>query len=129
MLIAPAFAQESAPAGGFDIGFFVVLIVIFCVFYFLLIRPQQKRLEKVKDMQTNLRRGNRIITGGGILGRVVRVEGDDILIVEIAPEVKVRLNRTTVSELVGQGEPVVTRAAANDKGRNEGKSGKGGDRK
>ena len=114
MLISPAYAQAAAPGGGFDIVSILPLILIFAVFYFLLIRPQQKRMKKHKEMQNNLKRGDRILTGGGILGRIVKVEGDDILFVEIAPEVKVRLARTTVAELVGQGEPVS--AAANDAG-------------
>ena len=116
MLISPAYAQ--APGGGFDIVSILPLILIFAVFYFLLIRPQQKRMKKHKEMQNNLKRGDRILTGGGILGRIVKVEGDDILFVEIAPEVKVRLARGTVSELVGQGEPVA--AAANDTGARDG---------
>ena len=114
MFISPAYAQ-AAGGGGFDIVSILPLILIFAVFYFLLIRPQQKRMKKHKEMQANLKRGDRVLTGGGILGRIVKVEGDDILIVEIAPEVRVRAARSTISELIGQGEPVAAQAGADQK--------------
>ncbi len=100
MLIAPAYAQAGGGAGGFDIVTLMPLILIFAVFYFLLIRPQQKKMKQHKAMISGLKRGDRIVTGGGIVGRVARVEGDNELIVEIAPEVRVRVRQGTVAEVV-----------------------------
>ncbi len=106
MLISPAYAQTAAgPAGGGMLIQLLPLILIFVVFYFLLIRPQQKKMKQHREMLANIRRGDRIVTGGGIVGRVARVEGDDELIVEIAPETKVRVRRSTVSEVISRSEP------------------------
>lgn len=106
MLISPAYAQAAAgPAGGGMLIQLLPLILIFVVFYFLLIRPQQKKMKQHREMLANIRRGDRIVTGGGIVGRVARVEGDNELVVEIAPEIKVRVRRSTVSEVISRGEP------------------------
>ncbi len=104
MLIAPAYAQAGGGGGGFDILSLMPLILIFAVFYFLLIRPQQKKMKQHKEMIAGLRRGDRIVTGGGIFGRVARVEGDGELIVEIAPEVRVKVRQATVAEITSRSE-------------------------
>ncbi len=100
MLIAPAYAQAGGGAGGFDIVTLLPLLLIFAVFYFLLIRPQQKKMKQNKEMISSIKRGDRIVTGGGIVGRVARVEGDGELIVEIAPEVRVKVRQATVAEII-----------------------------
>ncbi len=100
MLIAPAYAQFGGGAGGFDI--ILPMILIFAVFYFLLIRPQQKKMKYHKEMISSLKRGDRIVTGGGIVGRVARVEGDNEIIVEIAPEVRVRVRQAMVADIVAR---------------------------
>ena len=105
MPISPAYAQASETFGGLDAFSLLPLVLIFVVFYFLLIRPQQKRVKQHKEMITSLRRGDRVVTGGGIVGRITRVEGDNELIVEIAPEVRVRLKQATVAELLSRGAP------------------------
>lgn len=74
------------------------LILIFVVFYFLLIRPQQKRLREHDAMIKKIGRGDKIVTGGGVIGVVQKVE-DDVVVVEIAPEVRIRIMRETVSHL------------------------------
>lgn len=104
MLISPAYAQAAGGGGLFGGGLMGLLpfLLIFVVFYFLLIRPQQTKMKKHREMIGSLRRGDRIVTGGGIVGRVTRVEGDNELIVEIAPDVRVRVRQATVAELMAR---------------------------
>jgi preprotein translocase subunit YajC len=80
------------------------LILIFVVFYFLLIRPQQKRMKEHREMLSNLRRGDRVVTGGGIIGQIVKV-GDDELTVEIGEGMRVKVLRSTVSSVLSKPEP------------------------
>lgn len=111
MLISTAYAQGAgAGAGGFDIVQILPLVLIFVVFYFLLIRPQQKKAKEHKAMLTALRRGDKIVTGGGIIGTVARLKSDEEVEVEIAPEVKIRVLRGTIQSVVSRPEP------AGDKG-------------
>jgi len=84
---------------------FLPLILIFVVFYFLLIRPQQKKLKDHKAMIEGLRRGDRIVTAGGIIGTVTRVGENDEAIVEIAEGVRVRVLRSTVTTVLAKTEP------------------------
>ena len=78
------------------IGQFIPLILIFVIFYFFLIRPQQKRVREHKDMVKNLKRGDEVITSGGIIGKVDRVYEDDKLEIEISDGVKVNVIKNTV---------------------------------
>jgi preprotein translocase subunit YajC len=104
MLISPAYAQEAAGGGGADpFMTFLPLILIFAVFYFLLIRPQQKKVKEHKAMVGALKRGDRIVTAGGMLGTVAKTVGDNELEVEIAQGTRVRVVRSTVSEVLGKG--------------------------
>jgi len=109
MFVATAYAQSAAaPAGApgaFDFMSFLPLILIFLVFYFLLIRPQQKKLKEHKSMLDSLRRGDRIVTGGGVLGTVTRVGADDEVTVEIAEGVRVRVLKSTINLVVAKTEP------------------------
>ena len=106
MFISTALAQDAGAAGG---GGFLIsmlpLILIFVVFYFLLIRPQQKRMKDHREMLGALRRGDRVVTGGGIIGTIAKV-GDDELTVEITDGVRVRVLRSTVSTVMSRPEPV-----------------------
>lgn len=114
MLVAPAFAQ-AAPADGGS-GFLVQLlplVLIFAVFYFLLIRPQQRRLKAHKAMVAAIGRGDRVVTAGGVMGRVARLEDDGRTVsVEIARDVRVRIVRDTISEVVKPEEAEEKRAPA-----------------
>jgi len=104
MFISPAYAQDVSGLLG-SAGQFLPLVLIFGVFYFLLIRPQQTRQKEVKAMLKALRRGDRVVTGGGIMGVVQRVkEGSDEIEVEIAPNVRVTVLRETITTVV---KPVV----------------------
>ncbi|CAO3421012.1 preprotein translocase subunit YajC [Azospirillum doebereinerae] len=106
MFVSTAYAQTAAPAGGGDMLVqFLPLILIFVVFYFLLIRPQQKKMKEHKAMLGNIRRGDRVVTGGGIIGVVTKVGTDDELTVEIAENVRVRCVRSTVNLVLAKTEP------------------------
>ncbi|MGO4125401.1 preprotein translocase subunit YajC [Inquilinus sp. YAF38] len=107
MLISEAYAQtaDAGAAGGAGMLMqFAPLILIFVVFYFLLIRPQQKRAKEHRDMLGNLRRGDRVVTGGGIVGTVQKV-ADDELTIEIAENVRVKVIRSTVTTVLARTEP------------------------
>lgn len=118
MLISPAYAQGFAdPQAMMQ---FLPLVLIFVVFYFLLIRPQQKRAKEHKTMLSNLRRGDRIVTGGGIIGTVAKVVGDDEVMVDIAEGMRVRVVRSTITSVLARTEPVAGKdkdeSAAEDTG-------------
>ena len=114
MLNTPVFAQ--AAGGGGDVFMSLLpLVLIFVVFYFLLIRPQQKRVKEHKAMVEALRRGDRVVTGGGILGKVSKVLNDNEVQVEIAEGVKVRVQRSTITAVLSKTEaPADDGGAAND---------------
>jgi len=100
MLTTPAYAQDVAGALG-GATQFLPLVLIFVVFYFLLIRPQQQRQKEMKAMIGALKRGDRVVTGGGILGTVQRVrEGSNEIEVEIAPNLRVTVLRDTITSVV-----------------------------
>ena len=106
MLTTPAFAQS---AGGIAEGGFGLLPIIFVmvIFYFLLIRPQQKRAKQHKEMLAAIRRGDKIVTSGGLMGTVVKVIDDnDTVEVEIAKDVKVSVVRGMIADIRGKTEPV-----------------------
>ncbi len=107
MFVSPAYAQaaEDAGAGG-GIEAFLPLILIFVVFYFLLIRPQQKKMKEQKAMLGAIRRGDKVVTGGGIVGTVTKVIDDEEITVEIADGVKVRVRREMISSVLSKTEPV-----------------------
>ncbi|MCI0753152.1 preprotein translocase subunit YajC [Teichococcus vastitatis] len=103
MFISPAYAQDAAAAGGATamIMQLAPLILIFVVFYFLLIRPQQKRAKEHRTMLGGLKRSDRVVTAGGIIGTVTKVkDGTEEVEVEIAPNVRVNVVRSTISTLV-----------------------------
>lgn len=108
MFITEAFAQTAAPAaGGADILMSILpFILIFVVMYFLIIRPQRAQLKRREELLKNIRRGDQVVTGGGIVGKVTKVVDDSELEVEIAEGIKVRVVRSGVSEVRVKGEPV-----------------------
>ncbi|HEX9647885.1 MAG TPA: preprotein translocase subunit YajC [Alphaproteobacteria bacterium] len=107
MLISTALAQDGIGGGsGSGLIQLLPLVLIFVVFYFLLIRPQQKKLKDHRRMVGELRRGDKVITAGGLHATVAKVEDDsDVLVLEIAPNVRVRAQRSTIAELAGRREP------------------------
>lgn len=105
MFATPAFAQAASGGAASAITSFVPLILIFGIMYFLLIRPQQKKLKDHRKMVDALRRGDQIVTQGGILGKVTHVgEGNEVE-VEIATGVKVKVLRHTIAQVVSKTEP------------------------
>jgi preprotein translocase subunit YajC len=112
MLISSAYAQAAggAPAG-FDLISLMPLVLIFVVFYFLLIRPQQKKMKAHRELIAALKRGDKVLTAGGIIGTVVKVEEDHTLLVEIAKDIRVRVARGTISELLNKPAPAAKGAA------------------
>jgi preprotein translocase subunit YajC len=106
-LITPAFAQGAPATGGSDMILqFVPFILIFVIMWFLIIRPQQRRVKAHQEMIKNVRRGDTVVTSGGIVGRVTKVTDDPEIEVEIADGVKVKLMRGMISEVRTRGEPV-----------------------
>ena len=77
----------------------LMLGLLFAIFYFILIRPQQKRLKTHKAMLGALAKGNRVITQGGIIGTIIKFEGENIVVIEIAQGVKVRIAKSAISEI------------------------------
>ncbi len=84
---------------------FVPLILIFAIMYFLLIRPQQKKVKQHQAMVAGLRRGDQVVTQGGMIGKVVKVKDDGEIEVEIADGVKVRIVQSTIATVVSKTEP------------------------
>ena len=122
MPISSAYAQAAggAPAG-FDLISLMPLVLIFVVFYFLLIRPQQKKMKAHRELIAAIKRGDKVLTSGGIIGTVVKVEeGEDVLLVEIAKDVRVRVARGTISELLTKPQVGRTTAQAAADGGTEG---------
>ncbi len=111
MFATPAYAQAAGGAGGGLVSF-VPLILIFAIMYFLIIRPQQKKLKDHKAMVAAVRRGDEVVTQGGIIGKVTKVKEDgdaDELEVEIASGVKVRVIRGTIAQVLSKTEPASKR--------------------
>jgi len=106
MFVTPAYAQAAGGAGGGSfITSMIPLILIFVIFYFLLIRPQQKRAKEHKNMVENLRRGDQVVTGGGMLGKVTKVKDGEEIEVEIAEGTRVKLYRSTIQTVLSKSEP------------------------
>jgi preprotein translocase subunit YajC len=113
MFISEAYAQAAGSGlGGLDnLQQFLPLILIFVVFYFLLLRPQQKKAKAHREMVAQLRRGDRVLTQGGIIGQVNKVLNDTEVLIEIAEGVRVRMMRSTITEVMAKTEPVGAKAA------------------
>ena len=112
MLITPAYAQSNPLSGlfGGDSGGMVTsllpLILIVVIMYFLVLRPQQQKVKQHQAMVRALRRGDTVVTNGGLVGKVTKVVDDDQIEVEISDGVRVRQMRTMVSDVRAKGEPV-----------------------
>ena len=105
MFVTPAYAQAAGTGAGSAFAQFVPLILIFVIMYLLLIRPQQKKVKEHKAMVEALRRGDQVVTQGGIIGQVSKVKEDGEIELEIAEGVKVRLVKATVAQVVSKTEP------------------------
>ena len=113
MLITPAYAQ--AAAGGDANSMLMSLLpfaLIFVIMYFLILRPQQKRVKDHAEMVKNLRRGDTIVTSGGLVGKVTKVVDDDQVEMEISDGVRIRQMRQMISAVRTKGEPAKDEAAS-----------------
>lgn len=104
MFVTPAFAQAAAPAQASPFGMLVPMIAIFAIMYFLMIRPQQKKMKQHRSMVEALRRGDEVVTSGGIVGKVSRVNDDGIVEIEIADGVKVKVVKHTITSVLNKTE-------------------------
>ena len=121
MFITPAYAQGSGlgslfggGAGG-EGGLLMSLlpfVLIFVIMYFLILRPQQKRVKSHAEMVKNVRRGDTVVTNGGLIGKVTKVIDDDQIEIEIADDVRIRQLRAMLTDVRAKGEPVKDEAAA-----------------
>ncbi len=105
MFISPAYAQS---AGGFAEGAFQLLpiVLVMVIFYFLLIRPQQKRAKQHREMLMAVKRGDKIVTSGGLVGKIIKVTDDsDTVDIEIAKDVRVQVVRAMIADVRGKTEP------------------------
>jgi len=99
------FISEAMAQGGGGSGFLIQiapLVLIFAVFYFLLIRPQQKKMKDHRSMVAALSKGDKIVTAGGLMGTIAKIEDDRIASVEIAENVKVKVVRSTITEVISE---------------------------
>ena len=105
MFVTPAYAQSAMGGGGEILMSILPFLLIFVIMYFLIIRPQRTQMKKREEMLKNVRRGDQIITGGGIVGKVTKVIDDAELELEISDGVKVRLIRSLIADVRVKGEP------------------------
>src|SRR5262249_26316926 len=115
MWISTAYAQGTGIFDQNALIQFLPLILIFVVFYFLLIRPQQRKAKDQRAMLDALRRGDRVVTGGGIIGTVARVDSPAEGTVDSAEGVRVRVLRSTISSVLAKPDPAAAREAAKQK--------------
>ena len=108
MLITPAYAQVPGLGGDNMLVSLLPFILIFVIMYFLILRPQQKRVKQHQEMVKNIRRGDTVVTSGGLLGKVTKVVDDAEVEVEIADNVRVRLVRGMIAEVRSKTEPAKT---------------------
>jgi len=107
MFITPAYAQSTGVFGTGDIfGMILPLVMIMVVFWFLLIRPQQRKMKEHQELLKKISRGDTVISNGGLIGKVVKIVDDNELQVEVGENVKVRMLRSAVSDVRAKGEPV-----------------------
>ncbi len=128
MLISPAYAQGAGDAGGGMLQL-LPLVLIFVVFYFLLIRPQQKKMKTHRTMVGALKRGDKVVTGGGLVGTVTKVSDGSEVLVEIADGVRVKVVRHTIQEILTKPAPASKagdKKPANDTGAGGGQASGGG---
>jgi preprotein translocase subunit YajC len=113
MLITPAFAQ--AAAGGDTNSMLMSLlpfVLIFVIMYFLILRPQQKKVKEHAELVKNVRRGDTVITNGGLIGKITKVVDDEQIEIELADGVRVRQLRGMISGVRAKGEPAKDEGAA-----------------
>lgn len=105
MFITPAFAQSASPAA--DMSFPLMMLLLLGIFYFLVLRPQSKRADEQRSKLNAVRRGDTVVTSGGMVGKVTKVsDTTDDIEVELADNLKVRIVKSTLLDVRSKGEPV-----------------------
>lgn len=115
MLITPAYAQTSgaAPTGSMEMLIqFAPFVIIFVIMYFLILRPQQQRAKEQRNLVQGAKRGDVVVTSGGLIGKIVKATDDAEVEIEIAPNVRVRMVRSGIADVRTRGEPVKETPAA-----------------
>ena len=112
MFVTPAFAQGSPMGSDSLLVTMLPFALIFVIMYFLILRPQQKRVKEHTELVKNLRRGDTVVTSGGILGKVTKVVDDEQIEIELADGVRARQLRSMISGVRVKGEPVKDDAAS-----------------
>ncbi|MDD9921076.1 MAG: preprotein translocase subunit YajC [Boseongicola sp.] len=105
MFATPAYAQSASGGGDVFTSLVIPMFLIFGIMYFLLIRPQQKKLKEHQSMVEALRRGDQVVTAGGLVGKVTKVRDDDEVEIELAKGVNVRVIKQTISQVRSKTEP------------------------
>jgi preprotein translocase subunit YajC len=109
VFITSAYAQAAGAPGAVDfVGMILPLVLIMGVFYFLLIRPQQRKMKEHQEMLKKVTKGDTVVTTGGLIGKVLKVVDDNELQVEVGENVKVRVLRSGIADVRAKGEPVKT---------------------
>lgn len=103
--VEPAYAQGAGGGSASMVSSLLMMVIIFGIFYFLMIRPQQKKLKEHQAMVAALRRGDQVITQGGLIGKVSKVKDDSEVEVELSEGVKVRVVRSTIVNVMNKTEP------------------------
>jgi preprotein translocase subunit YajC len=112
MFITPAFAQGLLGGGNSDMLMSLLpFVAIFVIMYFLILRPQQKKVKQHQELVKNVRRGDTVVTSGGLVGKITKVVDDDQIEVEIADGVRVRQLRQMISDVRAKGEPLKDEAS------------------
>ncbi|MEL7117205.1 MAG: preprotein translocase subunit YajC [Pseudomonadota bacterium] len=104
MFVTPAYAQAAGGAGG-GASLLIPMLLVFAIMWFFMIRPQQKKIKEHQAMVSALRRGDQVVTQGGLIGKVTKVKEDNELEVELSEGVKVRVVQTTIAQVLSKTEP------------------------
>lgn len=130
MFVTPAFAQTGAAPGPDLLVSILPFVLIFVIMYFLIIRPQRQQMKQRTEMLKAVRRGDTVVTGGGLVGKITKVTNDNELEIDLGGGMKVTAVRSTIAEVRVKGEPVANQNAKSDKpksagAKNQGAKGKG----
>ncbi len=119
IFISTAYAQTSQQGTAEFLNTLLMFGLIFLVFYFLVIRPQQKKLKRHRELLHSIKRGDKIVTGGGIIGIIVKIINDNEVLVEISDNVRVKIVRDTITNVINKAEPGGSKNRVDGKGETE----------
>lgn len=105
MFATPAYAQAAGGGAAAGLGSLIPIVLIFAIMYFLMIRPQQKKMKQHQEMVSALKRGDQVITQGGVKGKIIKVGEDNEVQVEIAEGVRIRVVQSTIVDVINKTEP------------------------